>query len=213
VKELKKRKLKGFVLPTLYLLITISIFTSVVLLGNNLSLKDTNYNYGTETLKDNVESVIVEDEIASSNIVEPVDKDKATASIHFYSKDDTSDVQEQSLIYYENTYIPNTGTLYTSDEPFEVKSVFEGKVTDILDDEFFGKYIVVEHTKNLRTYYYGLEEIEVEVGDEITSGGVLGISKVNEIINNKKSFLLEVYHNNELINPETFIGTKITDYE
>jgi len=210
---LKKRKLKGFVLPTLYLLITISIFTSVVLLGNNLSLKDTNYNYGTETLKDNVESVIVEDEIASSNIVEPVDKDKATASIHFYSKDDTSDVQEQSLIYYENTYIPNTGTLYTSDEPFEVKSVFEGKVTDILDDEFFGKYIVVEHTKNLRTYYYGLEEIEVEVGDEITSGGVLGISKVNEIINNKKSFLLEVYHNNELINPETFIGTKITDYE
>jgi len=198
---LKKRKLKGFVLPTLYLLITISIFTSVVLLGNNLSLKD------------NVESVIVEDEIASSNIVEPVDKDKATASIHFYSKDDTSDVQEQSLIYYENTYIPNTGTLYTSDEPFEVKSVFEGKVTDILDDEFFGKYIVVEHTKNLRTYYYGLEEIEVEVGDEITSGGVLGISKVNEIINNKKSFLLEVYHNNELINPETFIGTKITDYE
>ena len=210
---MKKRKLKGFVLPTLYLLITISIFTSVVLLGNNLSLKDTNYNYGTETLKDNVESVIVEDEIASSNIVEPVDKDKATASIHFYSKDDTSDVQEQSLIYYENTYIPNTGTLYTSDEPFEVKSVFEGKVTDILDDEFFGKYIVVEHTKNLRTYYYGLEEIEVEVGDEITSGGVLGISKVNEIINNKKSFLLEVYHNNELINPETFIGTKITDYE
>ena len=198
---MKKRKLKGFVLPTLYLLITISIFTSVVLLGNNLSLKD------------NVESVIVEDEIASSNIVEPVDKDKATASIHFYSKDDTSDVQEQSLIYYENTYIPNTGTLYTSDEPFEVKSVFEGKVTDILDDEFFGKYIVVEHTKNLRTYYYGLEEIEVEVGDEITSGGVLGISKVNEIINNKKSFLLEVYHNNELINPETFIGTKITDYE
>ena len=210
---MKKRKLKGFVLPTLYLLITISIFTSVVLLGNNLSLKDTNYNYGTEALKDNVESVIVEDEIASSNIVEPVDKDKATASIHFYSKDDTSDVQEQSLIYYENTYIPNTGTLYTSDEPFEVKSVFEGKVTDILDDEFFGKYIVVEHTKNLRTYYYGLEEIEVEVGDEITSGGVLGISKVNEIINNKKSFLLEVYHNNELINPETFIGTKITDYE
>lgn len=210
---MKKRKLKGFVLPTLYLLITISIFTSVVLLGNNLSLKDTNYNYGTEALKDNVESVIVEDEIASSNIAEPVDKDKATASIHFYSKDDTSDVQEQSLIYYENTYIPNTGTLYTSDEPFEVKSVFEGKVTDILDDEFFGKYIVVEHTKNLRTYYYGLEEIEVEVGDEITSGGVLGISKVNEIINNKKSFLLEVYHNNELINPETFIGTKITDYE
>ena len=39
------------------------------------------------------------------------------------------------------------------------------------------------------------------------------MSKTNEIMNNKKSFLLEVYHNNELINPESIVGTKITDYE
>lgn len=209
---MKKRKLKGFVLPTLYLLITISIFTGIVLFGSSINLKGSDYDYGTNVLKDNIESVLVEDEIASSTITSPIDSGNVTVSIHFYDRKASSEEQQASLIYYENTYLPNTGTLYTSDEAFEVKTIFSGKVTEILDDEFFGQYVIVEHNSNLRTYYYGIEELEVSVGDEITSGTVLGISKTNEIMNNKKSFLLEVYHNNELINPETIIGMKITDY-
>lgn len=210
---MKKRKLKVFVLPTLYMLITLCIFTSIILLGSNFNLQEKNYNYGTDALKDTIQSVIVEDVVTTSQISSPVDDSKANISIHFYNKEDNEEKQQASLIYYENTYLPNTGVLYTGENPFEVKSVFEGKVTEILDDEFFGKYVVVEHTSNIRTYYYGLDEIEVNVGDELTTGAVLGVSKINEILNNKKSFLLEVYHNNELINPEIFIGTKITDYK
>lgn len=210
---MKKRKLKGFVLPTLYMLITVCIFTSIVFLGSSINLKNKNYDYGIDSLKENVESVIVEDKVTTSNISSPVDENKATIEIHFYNREDEDREQQKSLIYYENTYLPNTGLIYTASESFEVKTVFEGKVTDILDDEFFGKYIVVEHTNNLRTYYYGLEEILVKVGDELQSNTILGTSKVNTIINNKNSFLLEVYYNNELIDPEDFIGSKITDYE
>jgi len=210
---LKKRKLKGFVLPTLYMLITISIFTSIIFLGSSVNLKNKNYDYGINALKENVESVIVEDTVTTSTISSPVDENKASIEIHFYNKEDEEKDQQQSLIYYENTYLPNTGVIYTSNESFEVKNVFDGKVTDILDDEFFGKYVVIEHTNNVRTYYYGLDEIEVSVGDEISSGEMIGMSKVNSIINNKNSFLLEVYYNNKLVDPEDFIGSKITDYE
>ncbi|MBE6156587.1 MAG: M23 family metallopeptidase [Firmicutes bacterium] len=209
---MKKRKLKGFVLPTIYLLITISIFTGIVLLGSGLTLSDKDYNYSTGVIQDTIESVVVEDTIASSKIKAPIEEGKAEISVHFYSKDAEDDRQQSSLIYYENTYLPNTGVLYTSTETFNVLSAFSGKVIDILDDEFFGKCVVIEHTANLKSYYYGVEEIEVAVGDELTSGAVIGVSKNNEIMNNKKSFLFEVYHNNELINPETFIGTKVTDY-
>jgi len=209
---MKKRKLKGFVLPTLYLLITISIFTGIIILGSDFTLLEKNYDYGTEILDTKVESVIVEDTIASSTIEKPIEEGKAEISVHFYSKDAEERNQQQSLIYYENTYLPNTGILYTSAETFNILTVFEGKVTEILDDEFFGKCVVIEHNSNLRTYYYGLENIEVAVGDELTGGAVIGVSKNNEIMNDKKSFLFEVYHNNELINPEEFIGTKITDY-
>lgn len=210
---MKKRKLKGFVLPTLYMLITISIFTSIIFLGSSVNLKNKNYDYGINALKENVESVIVEDTVTTSTISSPVDENKASIEIHFYNKEDEEKGQQQSLIYYENTYLPNTGVIYTSNESFEVKNVFDGKVTDILDDEFFGKYVVIEHTNNVRTYYYGLDEIEVSVGDEISSGEMIGMSKVNSIINNKNSFLLEVYYNNKLVDPEDFIGSKITDYE
>lgn len=210
---MKKRKLKGFVLPTLYMLITISIFTSIIFLGSSVNLKNKNYDYGINALKENVESVVVEDTVTTSTISSPVDENKASIEIHFYNKEDEEKDQQQSLIYYENTYLPNTGVIYTSNESFEVKNVFDGKVTDILDDEFFGKYVVIEHTNNVRTYYYGLDEIEVSVGDEISSGEMIGMSKVNSIINNKNSFLLEVYYNNKLVDPEDFIGSKITDYE
>ena len=74
---MKKRKLKGFVLPTIYLLITISIFTGIVLLGSDMTLSDKDYDYGTPALKDNVESVIVEDTIASSKIENPIEDGKA----------------------------------------------------------------------------------------------------------------------------------------
>ena len=140
---MKKRKLKGFVLPTLYLLITICIFTGVILLGNSFVLEEKEYNYGVNALKDNVESVIVEDTIASSKIEAPVEDGKAEISVHFYSKDADDTRQQSSLIYYENTYLPNTGVLYTSDTEFNVLTSFEGKVTEILDDEFFGKCVVV----------------------------------------------------------------------
>lgn len=209
---MKKRKLKRFVLPTLYLLITITIFTGVTLLGVDLSLKNKDYNYSSNVLIDNVESVIVEDTIASSVIDSPVEEGIAEISVHFYSKEADNDIQQSSLIYYENTYLPNTGVLYTSDNEFNVSTVFSGKVTDILEDEFFGKCVVVEHDSNIRTYYYGLDNIEVSVGDELTNKAVIGVSKNNEILSDKKSFLLEVYYNNELINPEEFIGNKITDY-
>jgi len=210
---MKKRKLKGFVLPTLYLLITLTIFTGIIILGTNVNLSGNNYDYAVDVIEDNSKSVIVEDDISSSNIEAPIEDGKAEISVHFYRKDASEVEQQNSLIYYEDTYLPNTGVLYTSDEAFNVLTVFGGKVTEIKDDEFFGKYVVVEHTNNLKTYYYGLEEIEVAVGDELTSNAVIGISKNNEIMNSKKSFLLEVYYNNELINPETFIGTKVTDYK
>ncbi len=209
---MKKRKLKGFVLPTLYLIITLSIFVGVVLLGSSADLQEKDYDYGTEVVEKNEEPVLNEDDEASNLIASPINENTANLSIHFYSKDAEEVTQQNSLIYYENTYLPNTGILYSSDTDFDVLAVFDGKVTDILDDEFFGKVVVVEHSSNLRTYYYGLKDILVNVNDEISTNAVLGTSNNNEIMNDKKTFLLEVYYNNELINPETFIGNKITEF-
>ena len=209
---MKKRKLKGFVLPTLYLLITITIFTGIILLGSDYEFATKDYDFTTEILDKESLPVISEDE--TSNVVaSPVEEGKAEVSIHYYNVKGNEDEQKNSLIYYENTYMPNTGVLYTSDEKFNVLNAFDGKVVEIKDDEFFNKCIVIEHDNNLKTYYYGLDDITVAIGDELNTGDMLGTSKNNEIMNNKQSFLFEVYHNNKLMNPEEFVNTKITDYE
>jgi len=208
---MKKRKLKGFVLPSLYVLITVCVFVSVIFLGSSFSLKDIDYNYGTDALIDKVESVIVEDVVASSVIESPADTN--LISVHFYDYEEEQSLREKSLIFYEQTYLPSTGLVYASDTEFEVKTSFAGTVKEINSDEFFGEYVVVEHSANLKTYYYGLTDIEVQIGDELTNGTVIGMSKENAIMKGKKSLLFEVYYNNELINPEKFINTKITDYE
>lgn len=182
-------------------------------MSSDQKLTNKNYNYGVNVLDTSVIPVVKEEDEIPSVIESPVDEQVAEISIHFYSKDDEEQLQQKSLIYYENTYLPNTGLLYTSDEIFLVKSAFSGKVVEIKDDSFFGKCIVIEHTNNLKTYYYGLNDLLVDVNDEISSKTDLGYSATNEIINDKKSFLFEVYYNNELINPEKFIGTNIEDYK
>ncbi len=209
---MKKMKLKGFVLPTIYFIITVGIFVGVMLLGQAFKFEPSDYDYGVGALKDDSVPVVNEDNEVNLNISSPVSAD-IKPSIHFYGREDTPENQQNSLIYYESTYIPNTGVLYASDTEFEVRNVFEGKVTEITDDEFFGKCIVIEHSPNLRTYYYGVKDIEVNIGDELTTNAVLGVSNNNTIMNDKQTLLFETYYNNKLINPETFIGSKITDYK
>ncbi len=208
-----KRRLKRFVLPTLYFLITISIFAGVIILGSDSQYINKDYNYSLDTLEDVTLPTISEDSEVSSEILSPVEEGSAQIGVNFYNRDDESSKQELSLIYYQNTYMPNTGILYVSNDKFNVLSVSSGVIEAINNDEFFGSCVVVKHNDNLKTYYYGLDELEVSVGDEITSSAVLGVSKNNDIMNDKKSFLFEVYYNNELINPESFIGTNIKDYK
>lgn len=211
---MKKRKLRGFVLPTTYLLITITIFVGVFFMSK--SLKSTgDYDYTTNITEENIKPVMEEKDNASANtvIVAPVDVENVKISSYFYSKEDTEERQQQSLIFYENTYLPNTGLLYAKEESFEVKSTYNGKVSSIEKDEIMGTYVVVEHNSNLKTYYYGLSDIEVSVGDEITTNTVLGISANNAILNNTTSCLFEVYYKGELINPERIINANIADFE
>jgi len=210
---MKRKKLKGFVLPSLYLVITISIFVGILLLGSSMILDSSDYDYGVGVIEDNVETVIEEEKEVDNIILSPIEQDTAEISIHYYNKDGSEEEQQNSLIYYEKTYLPNTGVLYTSDTEFNVMNVFPGKVVEILDDEFFGTCVVIEHSNSLRTYYYGLDKLNVKVNDELESKALIGVSKVNKIINNKNSFLFEVYHNSELLNPENFIGNKITEYK
>ncbi len=208
---MKKRRLKSYVLPTTYLLITITIFTGILFMSNKSGALE-EYNFSTGVMKEEVKPV-VETENNDGIISSPVDLESVKISVYYYSKDDETTRQEQSLILYEDTYLPNSGILLTSDNVFEVKSVYDGKVLEVKDDEILGTYVVIEHNANLKTYYYGIDNIEVKQNDEVKEGTILGTSKENNISKGNKSCLFEAYYKGQTINPEKLINANIQDYE
>ena len=208
---MKKRRLKSYVLPTTYLLITITIFTGILFMSNKSGALE-EYNFSTGVMKEEVKPV-VETENNDGIISSPVDLESVKISVYYYSKDDETTRQEQSLILYEDTYLPNSGILLTSDNVFEVKSVYDGKVLEVKDDEILGTYVVIEHNANLKTYYYGIDNIEVKQNDEVKEGTSLGTSKENNISKGNKSCLFEAYYKGQTINPEKLINANIQDYE
>lgn len=208
---MKKRRLKSYVLPTTYLLITITIFTGILFMSNKSGALE-EYNFSTGVMKEEVKPV-VETENNDGIISSPVDLESVKISVYYYSKDDETTRQEQSLILYEDTYLPNSGILLTSDNVFEVKSVYDGKVLEVKDDEILGTYVVIEHNTNLKTYYYGIDNIEVKQNDEVKEGTILGTSKENNISKGNKSCLFEAYYKGQTINPEKLINANIQDYE
>ena len=98
----------------------------------------------------------------------------------------------------------NTGVLYQADEVFDCVAVLSGTVLNIKEDDILGKVVEIEHNANLRTIYYSLGEVNVEVGEVLNQGDLIGTSGENNINDATSNLLFEVYYNGTLLNPEEF---------
>lgn len=206
---MKQKKLRGYVLPTLYVLILMLVFGTVSLVSTLLKTNP-NYLYSTNILKDETIPVVNTPGNISEGIVRPYISDKVSVDKYFYDINDSEDKQTNSLIYFENTYMKNTGVLYKADEEFDCVAVLDGTVLNVKEDELLGNVVEVEHNSNLRTIYYSLSRVDVKVGDVISQGEVLGISGTNRISENLNNLLFEVYYNGTLINPEEFYDMDVS---
>ena len=211
---MKKRKLKGFVLPTVYVLVIGVLFISVSFLGSALQNQ---LNYASDlsvgALEDGVTPVIKNEEnVESAVIKKPFTSESVSVSKSYYSKEDDEATQQGSLVYYEQTYLQNSGILYSSNEVFDCLSVYDGTVTNVSEDEILGKFVEVTHNPNLKTVYYSLSEVNVKKDDLVTTGSLIGKSGDNLLDGETENCLLfEVYYNGNTIDPDTFYTMNIED--
>lgn len=200
-----KRKLKTWVFPTIYALVVAVVFTCLYILGNTI-------NDGFQSpSKNNVKDVLIEEdipvnkEIESTKILKPYNGENVTIANKFYEKDADEKTQQNSLIYYENIYMQNTGILYNSDKQFNVIAVLDGTVKNIKEDKILGNVIEIEHGTNLTAFYQSVDNIKVKVGDQVKQGDLIATSGANNIENTKDNCLhFQVYNQGQLLNPETF---------
>ncbi len=207
---MKKRKLKGYVLPTVYLLIIGLMAVGVTFLSKNLLDKkvetDENYNYSMSVFDENEQTpTTTNEQPVSEKVSMPYTSANVTVAKSFYNKDESNENQESALIYYENTYMPNTGVLYESDEIFDVVSPMDGTVKDIKTDEILGTVLTIEHNSKVTTVYYALGETKVNVGDTVTKNQLIATSGTSKLETDKEQTLLfEVYIGGVLTNPTEF---------
>lgn len=215
---MKKRKLKGFVLPTIYVLVMALVFVSISILGSSLEVSSYDH-LSVSALKKDSKPVISTDQDKETNnvevkIVKPFTNEKVSVSKSYYDMQDDETRQQQSLVYYENTYLQNSGVLYSADEAFEINAVMDGTVTKVSEDEILGKVVEITHNTNLKTVYYSLSEINVKKDDFVTGGTVIGKSGDNNLANEKENCLLfEVYYNGSTLDPIDFYSMNINDLQ
>lgn len=216
---MKKRKLKGYVLPTVYVLVIAVLFISVSFLGSALQKELQYQDLSTDALDDDVTPVIKEEETPTdvtteSKIVKPFTSTSVGISKSYYDMTDDEATQQNSLVYYEQTYLQNSGVLYSSDEVFDVLATYDGTVTNVSTDEILGNVVEITHNPNLKTVYYSLGEVTVKKDDILKSGDIIGKSGDNLLEGEKdNSLLVEVYYNGNTIDPEDFYNMNIKDLQ
>lgn len=209
----QKYRLKNWVVLCIYIISIGAIVSSLFLVGK--ALKATGLSY--DNLSYVFRGIIKNNEVpvvnyANDKIIKPYEDDTVEKAIGFYDRSDDSKIQEKCLIYYENTYMPNSGILYSSDKPFDVINVLDGTIEDIMADSIMGNIVTVRHSNNLVTVYQSLNEVNFIVGDVVKQGDVIGTSGTNKIKTDSENMLLfEVIYNGVNINPEKFYQMNIQD--
>lgn len=203
-----KRRLKKPVIYALYALSFVTIIGTIYMLEmiSSPSKLDDNSTY--------VDDVIIEDEVPVVNtrniISRPYLSNDIIIARHFYDYQGTEEEQKNSLIYYENTYIPNSGVDYQSKETFDVVSILDGKVTKVEENNLLGKIIEVTHENNLISVYQSLSETLVVEGDNVLQGQIIGKSGQSNISTDLGNHLhFELIHNSKNVNPEDYYDKQL----
>ena len=185
---MRQKKLRGYVLPTLYVIILMLVFGAVSLVSSMLK-SNPDYLYSIGIINTDTRTVVETNDVPI--ISRPYTSEAVSVDKYFYDINAEEDKQVNSLIYFQNTYMKNTGILYKAQESFDAVAVLSGKVLNVRTDEIFGNVVEVEHNTNLRTIYYSLGEVKVKVGDMLIQGQTIGTSGANKISEAKNSLLFE----------------------
>ncbi|WP_160724139.1 M23 family metallopeptidase [Bacillus sp. USDA818B3_A] len=179
---------KRWVFPAIYIASAALILTGV--LWYQSSSSNTNkYDYkATDLTGKKNDAPAVEVNKAMENFKMPVaNADDAVVKTKFYDFQGKAEDQESALVFYNNTYVPNTGIDITvkDGESFDVMASLSGTVTRVEEDATLGNVVEIEHDKGIVTQYQSVKDVNVKVGDQVKQGQA--IAKAGQSLFNEKA--------------------------
>lgn len=206
-----KRQLKKSVVYGLYGLSFTLLVGGIALLG--FSVKDLNKqdtSYVSKGILDYEEKVpVVSDEV---KITRPYIDTEVKVSKNFYDYLAESKEQEQSLIYYEGTYMPSSGVSYSKGDVFDVVAILDGTVKDVKEDTTLGNVITIEHENGITSVYQSVGEIAIKVNETVSKGQVIAKSATSNISTDLGNHLyFELIIDGICVDPENYYDKSINE--
>lgn len=211
------KSVKKIFVPTIYLIAILSVVGCILLTImsiNKYLTESEKFDYSINGLIDNEVKLVQGEDNTKNNVkvIKPFRNEKVTIGRGFYDFEGEQTNQEKSIIFYENTYMQNSGVDYVSDEVFDVISVLAGKVISVDTDEVLGNIVKIEHDKNIITTYQGIDKVALKVGDVVSQGTIVGVSGKSLVNSNYTTSLhFEVNYKGELIDPEKFYSLNVNE--
>lgn len=211
---MKDKKLKGWVLPSLYAFFFVGVFLVTLGVSNVLMEKSSNpknkekeeINYVSDSIIDEEKPVVQEVE----TMLKPYINVEAKVSKYYYDYKATEENQEKSLTYHDNTYMQNSGIDYTAENIFDVVSVLDGTVVNVKEDDLLGKCVEIKHDNNYTSVYQSLSEVNVKKGDNVIRGQLIGKSGENKLDKDLGNHLhFELYIKGKVVNPLDYIDKEV----
>lgn len=204
----KKMKLKPFVLPTIYVIAVFTLIISIYYTAKTLKMDDEYFTYVTSDIIDTDIPVVSTD----IKISRPYTDKNVKIGKSYYDYKGKKEDQENSITYYENTYMQNSGVTYVSKDSFDVLSILDGTVLDVKEDEILGKTVTIKHDDKIISTYQSLSEVNVKKDDQVNQGQVIGKSGTNKLEKDLGNHLyFELSIDGSVVNPENYYDKKTSE--
>ena len=210
---MKKRVLRKWVVYGVYALTFLSVFSSIYFIEKSLAPENTfnndkDYVYVSKTIFDNEVPVVA----SGTQIIRPYKATDVEIAKNYYDYKADADTQKKALLYYEDTYLQNSGVEYKGADNFDVVSILNGTVISIKNDNILGNVVEVRHDNDMISVYQSLSDVKVTENQEIKQGDIIGKSGTNNISKSLGDHLhFELIINGQNVNPEEYYNKNINE--
>ena len=210
---MKKRVLRKWVVYGVYALTFLSVFSSIYFIEKSLAPENT-FNNDKDYIY--VSKTIFEDEVpvvaTTTQIIRPYKATDIEIAKNYYDYKADADSQQKALLYYENTYLQNSGIEYKGSNNFDVVSILDGTVISIKTDNILGNVVEIRHDNDMISVYQSLSDVNVTENQEVKQGDIIGKSGTNNISKDLGDHLhFELIINGQNVNPEEYYNKNINE--
>src|SRR5690625_120523 len=211
---------KKWVFPALYIMLAAFLLTAVLWYQNierklSEGMEEFNQAEGLEEdpFEDEIEAVIQQKETIKMPVADNVQTEIVTK---FFDFDADEASQEDGLILYNDRYYQSKGIdIATVDgESFDVVASLSGTVKEVKPDPLNGNVVIMEHGKDITTYYASLDDVDVEVGTKLKQGAKIGTAGKSLFGQENGTHVhFEMRKGDTEVNPEEFFNKSIEKME